>query len=411
MNLAIPEALKPYAGRITDIDSHEHMPAQLWIEAFGEVARPIMEMTMEQQARNKNSSNVPGYVGDTAEISPQSLWFNKGPTAPGAVDLERRIEVMDMMAIDRQLLFPTSIGLWASVLYGAPKDGPLFKKFGAGTYDLAKRLFDAYAEWAVGVARDKRRIVPVAGIYGDTPEELTAMARRQIDRGFGAILMSSGRMPGDVSPAANALDPLYALLAEAKVPLNFHIGGELLFLGSSRWGQAEAFSGYKVSEETSLDPWRLSVLHLAPQNFVATMVTGGVFDRHPTLRVGVQEYTAHWIGPLARFLDLWHNNNHSIHDKQFSQGHSGKQLPMLPSEYINRNIRVSPFDFEPVDEYIEMYGLTDTYCFASDYPHVEGGKNPMGRFSSALERLGPATMEKFFVENGTWLLPVRSAAH
>jgi hypothetical protein len=82
-----------------------------------------------------------------------------------------------------------------------------------------------------------------------------------------------------------------------------------------------------------------------------------------------------------------------------------KSLPMLPSEYIRRNVRVAPFDFEPVGEYIDKFGLEEVYCFATDYPHVEGGSDPYGKFSHQLERFGPKVMEKFFVTNGEVLFP------
>jgi predicted TIM-barrel fold metal-dependent hydrolase len=82
-----------------------------------------------------------------------------------------------------------------------------------------------------------------------------------------------------------------------------------------------------------------------------------------------------------------------------------RRLPMLPSEYIRRNVRVMPFDFEPVGEYLDKYGLEEVYCFASDYPHVEGGSNFYGRFVEEIERFGPDVMEKFFVKNAEVLFP------
>jgi hypothetical protein len=45
------------------------------------------------------------------------------------------------------------------------------------------------------------------------------------------------------------------------------------------------------------------------------------------------------------------------------------------------------------------------YCFASDYPHAEGGSDPVGKFLAQLERFGPATLERFFVTNGQVLIP------
>ena len=55
--------------------------------------------------------------------------------------------------------------------------------------------------------------------------------------------------------------------------------------------------------------------------------------------------------------------------------------------------------------FAERYGLADVYCYSSDYPHVEGGTDPMGVFAARLAPLGGAVLEKFFVTNGELLLP------
>ena len=37
--------------------------------------------------------------------------------------------------------------------------------------------------------------------------------------------------------------------------------------------------------------------------------------------------------------------------------------------------------------------------FSSDYPHVEGGRNPIGRFDAALQRVDDVARKRFFVDN------------
>src|SRR6202022_2534175 len=101
-----------------------------------------------------------------------------------------------------------------------------------------KDLMLANNEWAVNVARLSPRLRPVAPVYGDSPEELTSVAKSLIDRGIRAVQLVSGRLPGGVSPASNELDRFYAMLAEAKVPITFHIGGELMFFDTLGWGKA-----------------------------------------------------------------------------------------------------------------------------------------------------------------------------
>jgi predicted TIM-barrel fold metal-dependent hydrolase len=404
-NLAMPQELLPFAGRITDVDSHEQMPAQVWTDVFGEVARPFAELMMKSKPTNPNHANVADYAGDLKDIDPETLWRQKGPTSPGAVDIARRLEVMDLMGVKSQLMFPTSIGLWGFALYTATPDMPLWQLFKEESKTYAEKLWAANNEWAIGAAKISPRIRPVAPLYGDTLPELMRVTEHLLESGIRAVSLVGARLPAGLSPAHTDLDPFYAMLAEAKVPLLLHIGGESGFLSTVGWGKAPAFEGYKINEEVSMDPWWLSVVHLAPQNFLATMVNGGVFHRHPELRFGVAEYGAHWVGPLADMLDIWYDNNQSIGIKDWGDEHLGRKMPMRPSEYIARNVKVSPFDFEKVDEYIDRFGLAEVYAFASDYPHVEGGSDPLGRLTQRLKRKGSGVLEKFFVSNGEWMLP------
>jgi predicted TIM-barrel fold metal-dependent hydrolase len=404
----LPRHVAPLAGRIVDADSHEMMPAQIWTETFGEVARPIAEMIMSMPVRNKNTANIPGYTRDDAELTEATLWTTKGADSPGSVDMDRRLDVMDMMGIKSQLLFATSIGLWGMSMINMSPEAEMLSRLGGdaeGGYAYAQKLMAAHNEWLVGVARRNKRIKAIAPVHGNTVDELIAGTKWAIENGMAGIWITSGLLPGGVSPAHNDLDPLYAMLAEAQVALHFHIGGFGPFLSTLKWGDAPAFKGFKSSAEISLDPWWLSAVHLSVQNFIATLVTGGVFDRHPRLYVASEEHGAHWIGPLAQMLDIWHDNNNSLHEKEYVNGPPGRKLPMRPSDYIRRNVRVAPFDFEPVGTYLDDYGLDTVYCFASDYPHVEGGSDPMGKFSAQIDKFGPEMYEKFFVTNGEVLFP------
>jgi len=49
--------------------------------------------------------------------------------------------------------------------------------------------------------------------------------------------------------------------------------------------------------------------------------------------------------------------------------------------------------------------MQDLYLFSSDYPHIEGGRNPIGRFESALEGRSEAVKDKFYAENFLRIFP------
>jgi hypothetical protein len=80
---------------------------------------------------------------------------------------------------------------------------------------------------------------------------------------------------------------------------------------------------------------------------------------------------------------------------------------MRPSDYIARNVRVTPHNMiEPVAEFITRCPrLAGCYCYSTDYPHLEGGMHVKDRVVEMLAPLGEAALERYLVTNGEWLLP------
>ena len=65
-----------------------------------------------------------------------------------------------------------------------------------------------------------------------------------------------------------------------------------------------------------------------------------------------------------------------------------QKLSMKPSEFVQRQLRVAPYPHEDAGWVIRNAG-EDICMFSSDFPHVEGGRNPLKRFDASLERPGP----------------------
>jgi hypothetical protein len=80
---------------------------------------------------------------------------------------------------------------------------------------------------------------------------------------------------------------------------------------------------------------------------------------------------------------------------------------MRPSEYLARNVRVTPHNMiEPVAQFMTRYPqLSSCYCYSTDYPHLEGGAHVKDRVLEMLSPLGDEVLEKYFATNGAWLLP------
>jgi len=402
---AVPQALHRYVGRIHDVDSHEQVPTILWAQEFGgeDLVAEIVSAysnSVFADPKNPSTSHIPDYTGDTMEITPETVWRAKGARSPGAFDLHRRLDVLDMMGVESSLIFTTSVGLIGAAMRTGLRGGVVKPRPGLNVDDYTKQLFSAHNDWVIRTQKISPRIRPVAIVQTDDPDSLLASVDVLIQRGVRAVSFIQSELLGGRSPAHEDLDPVWALLASNDVPATLHLGADGGLFKTDAWSRAPVFEGYKVMAETSVDPWTMSTMHLAVQNFLATMVIGGVFERHPTLRFGVLECTAHWVGPLSQQLDMWHQNGYVN-----QRGKKNSLLPERPSDYIRRNVRVSAFDFEPIDDYMRRFGLSEVYCFSSDYPHVEGGYEPMLRFAERLAPLGEEVMERFFVTNGELLLP------
>ena len=246
---------------------------------------------------------------------------------------------------------------------------------------------------------DLPRLRPVGTVLTGSLDEALSESARLIDGGVRAIALPAGQTIGGRAPSHPDHDALWSLFVAHDVPLLFHVGGESGFRRETTgWTDAPQFaSNNVVPTELPIDPLSMATSNLAVQNYLANLIMGGVFERFPGLRCGVMEYSANWVGPLAESLDLW--------VEQFA-GRFSKSLSMRPSDYVRRNLRVAPFEFEPVDRYIDRDPwLADVFCFATDYPHYEGGQHPLTRMVERVRQFGPEVIEKLLVDNAAWVMP------
>jgi len=124
---------------------------------------------------------------------------------------------------------------------------------------------------------------------------------------------------------------------------------------------------------------------------LATMIFDRIFDHFPRLKVGVIEQGASWVPGWMRMmdaaLDAFRKNEERL-----------QKLELKPSEYVRRQIRVTPYPHEDVRWIIANTG--DEVClFSSDYPHVEGGRHPLRRFEASLEGASEGAKQRFYCDN------------
>jgi hypothetical protein len=152
---AVPDAVLPYAGDILDIDSHESTPINLWSEHFGSV----VDQMVDAVSRSTLAATRVRSVDDT-EINAQTVWACKSSEAPGSFDFSRRLEVLDLTGVRRQLMFPGGMGLLALGLYASAHDPSVFKTITADRKGYARRLLTAYNDFCARVSRQSDRLPP-----------------------------------------------------------------------------------------------------------------------------------------------------------------------------------------------------------------------------------------------------------
>jgi predicted TIM-barrel fold metal-dependent hydrolase len=402
----------PLLERTLDVDGHEFAPPHLWANIFGPTAARLATICEPLIAQlGEGYISRPDQAGDDSAMTLDNVWTQRHTGAPGAFDMKRRLEVLDLMGVRRQLIFP-SFGLWGQILStGADGRGGSMSKgvqshLGAGlSADEARTIgfagIDEHNDWAIRATAsnpDRLRIVGMLKAPTDL-DDLMQQANSLLDRGLKGVLINTGSPLAGLSPAAPELDAFWALFAEHNIPVLAHVGSDLGFLSSSEWSSAPAFKPHKLGLEVGLEPYSYSTLHLAIEHFLTVMVMGGVFERHPMLRFGAIELGAHWLGPLGDSLDMWAT-------KVFARRMTNT-ISRKPSEYLARNVRVTPHNVvEPVDQFFTRYPhLASCYCYSTDYPHIEGGTDIKAKVYRMLQPLGDPVLEKYFATNGEWLLP------
>jgi predicted TIM-barrel fold metal-dependent hydrolase len=221
--------------------------------------------------------------------------------------------------------------------------------------------------------------------------ELAAwMAGEAIGSGAAALLVASG-CPTDHSPSHIGLDPVWAQAQEARVPIVFHVGGTSDLIDASYFRNGLPIPPDFHGGEENFRSVDYMGIPGPPAQTLATMIFDGVLDRFPELRFGVIEQGAIWVPSWMRQMESAFQA-FARHEERL------QRLQLRPSEYVQRQIRFTPYPTEDVGWIIANAG--DFVCmFSSDYPHVEGGRRPIERFEASLGDASEATRRRFYSDN------------
>jgi uncharacterized protein len=306
--------------------------------------------------------------------------------ALGAFNREDRTVALDLLGFQQQIVFATHSVV--APFHPSTKQDPEVRYGAARAHNRHMADFCANDPRLLGAA-----VIPL-----DDPEQALIELDWVRNAGLAAVWVPH-RAPHDRSPGHVDFDPFWAALAEANMPFLLHVGGAPLQSAKAWMNNGRPPTKDWLGGGENLRTKDVSLLHQGPETFISMLVLDGVLNRHPNLRGGVIELGAGWVPELLRRLD-WVVQHWSRNDANL-QG-----LQRKPSEQIIQQLAFTPFVFEAVGEFIE-HSHEDLYLFSSDYPHIEGGRDPIGRFERALEHSDGAAKDKFYSGNFRRLFPTK----
>lgn len=374
-----------YAGERTILDADSHvMEFPGFLDDFIEPAqrdrlsrgglRGRTAMIDDAVAKARERSIYP----ERAAQARERLLLDKGWHAMGAFDPVERSSVLDLLGFDGQLVFAT----FAPTMFLGP--------------DL-DRLYAGSAAQNKAVARfcaADSRLLPVAFVPLADPARAAMLAEEAVAGGCAAVMVPS-TAAGERAPTHPDLDEFWAVLNRANIPFVLHVGGGGRLLDRAFHNNAMPVTDHLGGGENIRSKDFLAIHH-SPEIFLGTLILDGLFDRFPALRGGCIEQGAGWVVSWMRHLD------HAQRAFRFTE-QPLRRLQAAPSDYVRRHLKFTPFPGEPVGWMIEQAG-PELFMFSTDYPHPEGGRDPLAKFAKTLTCTSPADQERFYAGNLTELL-------
>jgi predicted TIM-barrel fold metal-dependent hydrolase len=247
----------------------------------------------------------------------------------GGWDPDARLADQDRDGVAAEIIYPT-VGM---LLCNHPD------------YDYTKACFDAYNRWiAAYCGRHPSRLLGCGQTAGRSPAEMIEDFRAIKALGLRGVMMPGN--PAQEDYDSPIYDPVWEAAVDLGLPLSFHI---------LTTRETAPVRGPRINSF-------LSIIR-GNQDIMGTLIFGGVFQRHPDLRVVCVEADAGWVPHYLYRMD----HAYKRHRNWLARGVT---LDRLPSEYFSEHIYTTFQDdwvaFRSVDQ-MNWKRL----MWANDFPHSD----------------------------------------
>ena len=266
----------------------------------------------------------PAYRADDGE----QLLTRKNWDAPGSFIGADRPAVLDELGFRSQLIFNTF------------DSGYINELEHGDDVELAYGVSRAHNRAMLDFASNDPRLLPTCYVPLADFDAAEAMASEAVAAGAAALLVPSN-CPAGHSPSHTSLDAVWATAQEAGIPVVFHVGGGGKLINPDYFKNGKPIPPDFHGGAENFRSVDYMAIPGPPMQTLATMIIDGVLERFPELKIGVIEQGAIW-------LPGWMRQMESAFDAFGRHEERLAALGLRPSDYVQRQIRVTPYPTEDV---------------------------------------------------------------
>lgn len=265
-----------------------------------------------------------------------------------------RLAKLSELGVDEGVLFPNYGLLWERTLH---------RSLPALLANMA-----AWNRWCATVAQEGRgRLHPVAHLSLRDGDWLEAQLRNLSRAGVRLAMIAPALVNG--RPLSHRThDRLWAAFCDAGIAPIFHVAEQ---------PRVFADAWYTDDHDAFVPVVGTVFLHIPAALACTDLILNGTLERFPDLRIGIVELSAIWVPMYLMMLD-----GATAFTRQINGGDARTPLPLTPSDYFRRQVRVSSFAYEEPSHIQKQLGGTDLLMCCSDYPHSEGTATPITDYAA-----------------------------
>ncbi|CAM2801340.1 amidohydrolase family protein [Skermania piniformis] len=298
-------------------------------------------------------------------------------------DRAARAAVVEQQGIETVFMFPT---------FGCGVEAALRDDIPATMASL--HAFNRWLDEDWGFDRPDHRILSAPMISLADPGAAAAEVDFVLERGAKLVHVRPAPVPGVGKPRSlgdPVHDPVWARIAEAGIPVAFHLGDSGYLQLAAMWGGKDTFEPFGPGD--ALD--KIVVDDRAIHDTMASLIVHGVFDRHPRLRVASIENGSDFVHRLSKRMTKLANQ-------------SPRSFPNDPVATLREHVWVAPYYEDDLPALAERIGV-ERILFGSDWPHGEGLAEPLD-FVAELAAFDAGDVRKMMRDNALDFLGVPVAA-